>query len=276
MSGKKKHILVMSGNPLVLAEIKMGLIAHFDVSIAAAASTALTVLERHQTAAAVIHIGEDRERAFAALAEIRLSDAYKYLPVIFLAEQDSEADETAAFAAGAVDYAIRRHGSVTALIDRLRFRIFAAETEPHSRNGDSASAAHLLTPENVLSGKTILVVDDVELNREIITGIFSGIQDLSLEFAENGQEALNKFAASSERFSLIFMDVQMPVMDGLEATKAIRALPCKYAREVPIIALTASVGEEEVSRCLEAGMNDFIEKPMVFEEFLNTTVEYCR
>ena len=107
----------------------------------------------------------------------------------------------------------------------------------------------------------LLVVEDVEINREIIAAILdeSGVQ---LDFAENGILAVSKFEEHADEYSLILMDVQMPEMDGFEATRRIRAMQKLKAQEIPIIAMTAHVFQEDVLKCLEAGMNDHIGKPI--------------
>jgi len=208
----------------------------------------------------VIHIGDNRVRPFAEFKNI--AAFIKNIPVIFLAEKDDENDETAAFAVGAADYTLRRHGSARALINRINLRINSF-SEPG------------VIPEKILSGKTILVAEDVELNRDIIFMLLSGIKDLALVFAVNGKEAVEKFAEKPELYSLIFMDIHMPEMDGLEAARTIRNLNCTNAREIPIIALTASINEEEIACYLKAGMNDFSQKPISYDKLINIAVKYC-
>jgi PAS domain S-box-containing protein len=104
----------------------------------------------------------------------------------------------------------------------------------------------------------VLVVDDVAVNRELLRALLSNL-DLDLVTAVNGEEAVAR--ARSEQFDLILMDVQMPVMDGLAATRAIRALPGQAA-STPIVAVTANVLPDQVARCLAAGMNAHIGKPV--------------
>ena len=131
----------------------------------------------------------------------------------------------------------------------------AAESEYRAIVGQASYKAPNLV------GHTILVAEDIEINREIIG---SALEETgaAVVFAENGQEALAIFRAAPDGFGLILMDIQMPLMDGYEAIKAIRALDCPEACEVPIIAMTANVFREDVERCLTAGANGHLGKPL--------------
>ncbi|MDR1695154.1 MAG: response regulator [Endomicrobium sp.] len=118
------------------------------------------------------------------------------------------------------------------------------------------------------SDKTVLLVDDVEINREIIIAMLkhTGIKIIC---AENGKEAVGKFAADPDKFDLIFMDVQMPEIDGYEASRQIRSFENSKARTVPIIAMTAHVFKEDIEKSLASGMNAHIGKPVNIEEILS-------
>ena len=273
---EKKHIVAVCDEPRVLVEIKMGLMEYFDVSMAAASPAAIAALEMYRAVAVVVYIGENREKAFEEFRIISEFVKDKGVPVIFLAENDNETDETDALEAGAADYVIRRRGSSGALINRINKRVMACENEKWLMGGESLPQAESVTMEEALSGKSILIADDIELNKEIIAGMLSGIDGLDVDFAENGDEAVVKFREEPKRYALIFMDVLMPVMDGLEATRTIRNLNCENSRGVPIIALSASVEESEIASCLESGMNDFIEKPMSYDRLIEVVGKYCR
>ena len=110
-----------------------------------------------------------------------------------------------------------------------------------------------------LGGARILVVEDNEVNLLIMEELLMSA-GIRVETAANGREAIAAIAAAGERFDLVFMDIQMPVMDGHEATRLIREeWP---AAELPIIAMTAHALKEEVQKCLDAGMNDHLAKPI--------------
>ena len=111
----------------------------------------------------------------------------------------------------------------------------------------------------------MLLVEDNELNQEIALELLSLI-GVNVETADNGQEALELFEASDENyFDVIFMDIQMPVMNGYEAARRIRRLNRPDAGEVFIVAMTANAFVEDIRLSREAGMNDHISKPIDFE-----------
>jgi signal transduction histidine kinase/DNA-binding response OmpR family regulator len=119
----------------------------------------------------------------------------------------------------------------------------------------------------IFAGKRILLAEDVEINREIVLTLFEPTK-LKIDCAENGEMAFNMFADDPLKYDMIFMDIQMPVMDGYEATRRIRALDNPHAKIVPIIAMTANVFREDIERCMEAGMDSHVGKPLDFEEVL--------
>lgn len=126
------------------------------------------------------------------------------------------------------------------------------------------------------SKKKILLVEDNELNREVATEIIA-LTNAKIEVAENGKAALNMIVERpAYYYDLIFMDIQMPVMDGYEATRAIRQLTDDYTKEIPIIAMSANAFAEDVIAARQAGMNDHIAKPLdlkklaeAFEQWMN-------
>ena len=125
----------------------------------------------------------------------------------------------------------------------------------------------------IFKGHTVLIAEDIEINREIVQAILEPTM-LDIVFAENGAEAMRLFNEAQESFEMIFMDIQMPDMDGYEATQAIRAIGSRCAAEVPIVAMTANVYKEDVQRCLDCGMNAHIGKPLNFDEVMETLQKY--
>lgn len=120
----------------------------------------------------------------------------------------------------------------------------------------------------VLTGKRVLLVEDNELNREIAEEII-GQTGVAVESVENGQEALERFQKMGEDYyDMIFMDVQMPVMNGYEATTAIRKLTRPDAAKIPIIAMTANAFAEDIQQSKKAGMNEHLTKPLNIEQLM--------
>ncbi|MDR1138141.1 MAG: response regulator, partial [Synergistaceae bacterium] len=116
-----------------------------------------------------------------------------------------------------------------------------------------------------LADYRIILAEDIEINREIVQ-TFLEPTEITIDCAENGAEALALFSESPEKYDMIFMDVQMPEMDGYEATQRIRALDSPEAKTIPIIAMTANVFREDIEKCIECGMNDHIPKPLDFDK----------
>ena len=114
-------------------------------------------------------------------------------------------------------------------------------------------------------GRRVLVAEDVEINREIVLALFEPME-LETDCVENGKEALRLFSENPDRYDMIFMDIQMPEMDGFEATRRIRALEQENSMKViPIIAMSANVFRQDIEKCQQAGMNDHVGKPLDME-----------
>jgi len=116
----------------------------------------------------------------------------------------------------------------------------------------------------------ILVVEDNSANQELIKSFFK-ILGCDGDYADNGQEAIDKLQKNT--YDLCLMDIQMPVMGGLEATSIIRK---KLNKNFPILALSAGVLPEDTKKCMEAGMNDFIRKPVTLEKIKDMILQYTR
>jgi signal transduction histidine kinase/DNA-binding response OmpR family regulator len=145
--------------------------------------------------------------------------------------------------------------------------------------GDDQEGESAVVHDN-FRGFRLLLAEDIEINREIVLALLEPTE-LTIDCAENGVEALDKFSKNPDAYDMIFMDVQMPEMDGYEATRRIRGFEngsgaegtgsqasARGAKHVPIVAMTANVFRQDIEQCLAAGMDDHVSKPLNFDEVL--------
>ena len=136
------------------------------------------------------------------------------------------------------------------------------QTGEESPSSEAKETGHDVGGKSMLAGKHIMVVEDNEINRMIVVSILED-QECELTEARDGQEALASFEGSRpDYYDLILMDIQMPVMNGYEATRSIRSLDRPDAKSVPIIAMTANAFREDIEKALDAGMDDVATKPL--------------
>ena len=141
----------------------------------------------------------------------------------------------------------------------------AKENEKAETAGKEAKSAEVLP-----DGLHLLIVEDQKMNAEVLADLLE-LENMSSEWAENGRRGVEMFAESEKgRFDAILMDMRMPVMDGLTATRKIRKLNRPDASTIPIIALSANAFEEDVRQCLEAGMNAHLSKPVDLDRLKET------
>jgi len=125
----------------------------------------------------------------------------------------------------------------------------------------------------VFKRKQLLLVEDMEVNREILIILLED-SGLIIDCAENGKEALDMVASNPDKYDIVFMDIQMPEMDGLEATRLIRALPPRQRGRLPIVALTANIFKDDIEACIAAGMDDHLGKPFDIDKVLEILRKY--
>lgn len=175
---------------------------------------------------------------------------------------------------------MRKYG-VTAFIPKPYFRSQLLEAlAAHTESGRARRGAEKHDDQVRFQGRHVLLAEDNELNQEIAVELIEML-GAETQCADNGKEALDRFAAEPPgTFDLIFMDIQMPEMNGYEATRAIRALPREDARTIPIVAMSANAFVEDIRSCERAGMNAHVPKPVslaqleeVMERFLGSSAQ---
>ena len=126
------------------------------------------------------------------------------------------------------------------------------------------------------TGRRLLVAEDNDLNWEVARELLS-VYGFEMDWAENGQQCVELFEASApDHYDAVLMDIRMPVMDGCEAARRIRALPRDDAKTVPIIAMTADAFSEDIQRCLDSGMDAHVAKPLDLRELLRQLQRYLQ
>jgi len=128
-------------------------------------------------------------------------------------------------------------------------------------------------PVSTFPGRKILLAEDVEINREILIALLEETM-IEIDCADNGEEAVRMIKESPDKYDLVFMDLQMPKMDGYDAARLIRALDTDKAKAIPIIAITANVFKEDIEKCLASGMNGHIGKPIHIKEIFRVLHDY--
>ena len=180
--------------------------------------------------------------------------AGKEFPILLVSEGDWAQMEYRAVRAGVSDFVP---------CPLFRSRLTGALSRLICGEGEGAGGAG--SRDGDYSGYRALLVEDNELNLEIASELL-GMTGIQVETAENGQKAVERFAAAPEGyFDLIFMDIQMPVMDGYEAVRRIRAMERADGKSVWIVAMTANAFVEDVRLSRQAGMNEHLSKPVDLE-----------
>ncbi|MBD5160977.1 MAG: response regulator [Oscillibacter sp.] len=190
------------------------------------------------------------------------------IPILLISAYDWSEIETEAKAAGVTGFISKPLFKSTLFYGLRPFLGDAEDME------EAEAEAKSKEPEQDLTGRRILLAEDNELNWEIAFDLLSELGP-ELEWAENGQICVDKFRNSAPgHYDAILMDLRMPVMTGYEATRAIRGMDRPDAAEIPIIAMTADAFAEDVKKCLDAGMNAHVSKPINVREVCRQLLKY--
>jgi two-component system sensor histidine kinase/response regulator len=199
--------------------------------------------------AVLVDYGLGAEDGISVARTIREQPALKNVPLLMVTAHDDSARARIARAAGFVAYLVKPIAQST-LYDALSTAVHA-----RSREGEPAAPGAVAVPRL----ERVLVVEDNQVNQRLAMRQLQRL-GFTAETVANGREAVD--AQARENYDLIFMDVQMPVMDGYEASAEIRRHEIRSRRHVPIVAMTANALNEDRDSCLAAGMDDYVSKPV--------------
>lgn len=154
--------------------------------------------------------------------------------------------------------------------------LFAGSVLDEFREAFKKKNSQLVRETADLKGRRVLLAEDVSVNAEIMIMVLA-MREMQADHAENGRIAVEKFAEHEENYyDAVLMDMRMPEMDGLEATRRIRAMSRPDAKTIPIIALTANAFDEDVRHSMQAGLNAHLSKPVEPEALFKTLEELIK
>ncbi|SHF73062.1 response regulator [Pedobacter caeni] len=263
-----KSVLVIEDQELQSRELTQQLTEKgVDVKQAFTGKEALDLLTEQVFDCIILDLKLPDISGFDLLDQIKSQELHAHIPVIINTAMELDQEKMAHIMKYTDAMVLKSNKSNDRLIDEVSLFINklkqdgpAIPAKPGGSKGKSVS-----TMEKVLKDKTILITDDDMRN---IFALSSALQlyDLKIVIANNGREALEKLE-ESEQIDLVLMDIMMPEMDGYEAMKAIR-LEKRFAK-LPIIALTAKAMKNDREKCIEAGANDYISKPVDMDKLLS-------
>lgn len=219
---------------------------------------------RSEESCQMVLLGWDMPGLEGAKGAERIQELLPGIPILFLSSYDAQGVEEALF--------LEHTGSITKpfFISGFKEKILEMEEKEHAQ-GECEE-----TKDENLEGMHFLAAEDNEVNAEILEAILS-MEGAACQIAENGQIAVESFEKSEKgEFDAILMDVQMPVMNGYEATRAIRAMEREDAKTIPIIAMTANAFVEDEKDALDAGMDVHLSKPIDVDRLKRVIKEYTQ
>jgi PAS domain S-box-containing protein len=265
-----EKLLVVDAHTNVFKAIKnMLLTTKLKISNAANAQEALTLLRKAQKTKqpfdyALIDLQLPGIDGLALCQAIAKDASFNKLNIVLMTPQTKSAKAIS-----------EPFSNITAVVTKpiKMDALIAVITDPHNTQPSSSNAKFRQTATTKITDTqfgNILVVEDNFVNQQVIVGMLENLP-CTFQVAENGQEALRLLSKKINTFDLILMDCQMPIMDGYEATRRIRASDGeKFNLDIPIVALTANAMKGDRLKCVQAGMNDYLTKPIIPENLAKT------
>jgi CheY-like chemotaxis protein len=269
LTQRMRRILIVEDDP-VQREVVGKLLTSHDVETVAAGTAAdcLKLLKDQTFDCMVLDLSLPDTSGYSLLETLSQEDAYSFPPVIVYTGRDLSADDEQRLRRYSKSIIIKGAKSPERLLDEVTLFLHQVVSElPDEQQRMIRKARHR---DALLEGRRILVVEDDVRNVYALTNILEP-RGAVVKIARNGQEALDVLQRSTSdpahSIDLVLMDVMMPVMDGLTATREIRKNP--EWKKIPVIALTAKAMPDDQQRCIDAGANDYMAKPIDVEKLLS-------
>lgn len=264
ISRKLKKLLVVEDNPQQNKAIRE-LIGNGDIKSFAAhtGQEAYNMLQDEKFDCIIIDLGLPDMSGFELMEKIKENDELNRIPIIVYTGRDMNKEEARQLEKLANTVVLKTSNSKERLLDETALFLHRVEAKLPKEKQQIIRKLH--RTEEVLKGRKVLVVDDDMRNIYSVTNVLEE-EGMKCYVAENGKVALDLLGKHAD-IDIVLMDVMMPEMDGYEATMAIRKME-KYDK-IPIIALTAKAMKGDREKCLEAGMSDYVSKPVNIEQLLS-------
>ena len=269
LSQRMRRVLVVEDDEVQRDAVGRLLTSH-DVETVAAGTAAecLELLEQQTFDCMVLDLSLPDASGYSLLETLSREDAYSFPPVIVYTGRDLSADDEQRLRRYSKSIIIKGAKSPERLLDEVTLFLHQVVSELPDEQQKMIRKAR--NRDAILEGRRILVVEDDVRNVYALTNILEP-RGAVVEIARNGREALDALAKSTmqpgQPIDLVLMDVMMPVMDGLTATREIRKRP--EWKTLPVITLTAKAMPDDQKRCIEAGANDYMAKPLDVEKLLS-------
>jgi len=258
-----RNLMVLGNDTKRIGEIRELLNdEEVEACYAATPEDAMADLRRRDSDCVVVDL--EHPEAVKFLESLRRVENLKRIPVILYANRVLTAEEDAALGPLEEDMTVKTVSSPERLLDEAT--LFLHKVEARLPESKRRMLHRVHDKESILNGKTVLLVDDDSRNTFALTAALEE-RNLSVMTADNGREALEMIEGHAKEIDLVLMDIMMPEMDGYEAIRQIRAQP--RFRQLPVIALTAKAMKSDKGRCIEAGANDYLSKPVNIDKLLS-------
>ncbi len=260
-----RNLLVVTGNERQREEI-LGLVGSEDVNalIAESGETAWNLLQQQEVDCIILDLDVEQARGIHLLERLANEEDFSAIPVIVHAGRELSPEEEAILHRLEAQLTIKEVHTPERLLDEATLFLHQLEAKLPKEKRKMLRGVH--DKEAILVGKKVLVVDDDMRNTFALATILED-RDMEVEVAKDGKEALEILEREHEAFDLVLMDIMMPEMDGYEAMQRIRQQ--ERFRRLPIIALTAKAMKGDKAKCIEAGANDYLSKPVDTDKLMS-------